>query len=80
MINEDFLERIVNLKAQRANVVLECGIQSIIGDKMKMIKRINNLKKIESISRKLHERKISFEVSIIYGLPKQTLETFKRTK
>ena len=79
MVNDLFLEKISLLKSQGARVVLECGIQTIIPDEMKVIKRPNNLKKIESVVKKLHERNIEFEISVIFGLPMQTLDTFKRT-
>lgn len=79
MINKTFMEKITLLNGQGARVVLECGIQTIVGDEMKIIKRSNNLKKIENVVNELKERNIEFEVSVIFGLPKQTLETFKRT-
>jgi radical SAM superfamily enzyme YgiQ (UPF0313 family) len=79
MITEPFLDKVCMLNDQGARVVLECGIQTVINDEMKVIKRLNNLKKIERVVKNLHERRVEFEVSIIFGLPKQTLETFRTT-
>lgn len=79
MISLDFMEKIEKLNEQGAKVILECGIQSVINKEMKIIKRLNNLKKIEQISQKLHERSIEFEVSLIFGLPEQNLESFKKS-
>ena len=79
MVNDAFIENITRLNSQGARVVLECGIQTIIPDEMKVIKRLNNLKKIESVTKKLRERNIEFEISVIFGLPEQTLESFEKT-
>jgi coproporphyrinogen III oxidase-like Fe-S oxidoreductase len=37
------------------------------------------LKRIEKVSEQLRERKIAFEVSLIFGLPHQTIDSFKRS-
>ena len=79
MISSDFMEKIEKLNEQGARVVLECGIQSVINQEMKIIRRINNLKKIEQISQSLRQRSIEFEVSLIFGLPTQNLESFKES-
>jgi radical SAM superfamily enzyme YgiQ (UPF0313 family) len=79
MINDDFLDRVNTLNDLGSCVVLECGIQTIIGQEMKIIKRLNNLKRIETVTKKLNERNINFEISVIFGLPKQTLDSFKAT-
>lgn len=80
MINDQFLNRLNKLQdLHDTKIILECGIQTIIRDEMKAIKRQNNLKKIELITKQLNERQIPFEISVIYGLPKQTLDSFKRT-
>lgn len=79
MVNQNFLDGIKRLQTNGATVVLECGIQTISQQEMKMINRPNNLKKIETTAKKLNEVQIPFEISIIYGLPSQTLESFKKT-
>ena len=39
----------------------------------------NNMAKVEAVIGKLHERAIDFEVSLIYGLPLPTLESFRES-
>ncbi|WP_052761239.1 B12-binding domain-containing radical SAM protein [Sedimenticola thiotaurini] len=58
------------------NVTLEFGLQTIIEGEYRSIGRPNSMKKVSSVIRELHERQIDFEVSLIYGLPKQTLKSF----
>lgn len=79
MINTEFMNKIEKLNEQGARIILECGIQTVINEEMKIIRRLNNLKKIEQISRCLRQRNIEFEVSLIFGLPSQTLDSFKRS-
>lgn len=79
MINSEFMQKIEKLNDQGARVILECGIQTVINDEMKIIKRLNNLKKIEKISGELRCRGIEFQVSLIFGLPKQTLDSFRKS-
>ena len=80
MINAEFLNRLNRLQDLcGTQIILECGIQTVVKDEMKAIKRQNNLKKIELITEQLNERKIPFEISVIYGLHRQTLDSFKRT-
>ena len=80
MINDDFLNRLIMLQElNNAQIILECGIQTVIKDEMKIIKRHNNLKKVEQVTKQLNDRHIPFEISIIYGLPKQTVDSFEKT-
>jgi radical SAM superfamily enzyme YgiQ (UPF0313 family) len=79
MVNDEFMDKVGELNRQGAHVVLECGIQTIINAEMKVIRRLNNLKRIEKVSEQLRERKIAFEVSLIFGLPHQTIDSFKRS-
>lgn len=74
MITEEFLDALRGL-----NVTLEFGLQTAITAEGAAIGRPNNMTKVEAIIRKLHERAIDFEVSLIYGLPLQTLESFRET-
>jgi radical SAM superfamily enzyme YgiQ (UPF0313 family) len=61
------------------DVCLEFGLQTIQPLEMKAIRRKNHLGKVEAVIAELHRRRIRFEVSLIYGLPQQTLESFKAT-
>jgi radical SAM superfamily enzyme YgiQ (UPF0313 family) len=58
------------------NVDLEFGLQTINPEECKVIKRYNNLDKVKEILYQLNHRKINYEVSLIYGLPNQTLSSF----
>lgn len=62
---------------ERLNVVLEFGLQTIHAIEMKAIRRTNHMTKVEAVIAELHRRKIQFEVSLIYGLPEQTLASFQ---
>lgn len=74
MITDEFLDALTGL-----NVTLEFGLQTAIAAEGTAIKRPNNMAKVEAVIGKLHERAIDFEVSLIYGLPLQTLESFRES-
>jgi coproporphyrinogen III oxidase-like Fe-S oxidoreductase len=59
--------------------VLEFGLQTIHRAETRVIRRPNNLRKVERWARALQRAAIPFEVSLIYGLPLQTLETFRES-
>lgn len=61
------------------NTNLEFGLQTANEEESKVINRKNNPQKIKAIMQKLNEREISYEISLIYGLPKQTLDSFKKS-
>lgn len=79
MVKEEFLQKVTRLISQGSQVVLEFGLQTIIKDEAKAIHRPNNLKKVEQVIFSLHEKGIPFEVSLIFGLPLQTLASFKQS-
>ena len=59
------------------NVNLEFGLQTAIRTESEIIKRKNNPSKIKEVMKQLNDRKINYEISLIYGLPSQTLDSFK---
>lgn len=59
------------------NYILEFGVQTLVESESVTINRRNDLNKISTTLDQLRERKINFEVSVIYGLPGQTIESFK---
>jgi radical SAM superfamily enzyme YgiQ (UPF0313 family) len=63
----------------KLNVVLEFGVQSLIENECSIIKRKNDIDNIEKIIKELIKNKIKFEISLIYGLPKQTIKSFYKT-
>ncbi len=60
----------------RLDITLEFGLQTIIEEEYKIIKRNNNIEKIKKVLFELQERDIDYEVSLIYGLPNQTVHSF----
>lgn len=61
------------------NYHLEFGLQTSDLFESQAINRKNNSDQITSALAALKERNISYEVSLIYGLPGQTLDSFKRS-
>ncbi|MBN1203842.1 MAG: radical SAM protein [Myxococcaceae bacterium] len=73
-LDDEFLDACEGL-----DVRLEFGLQTIHEREARAVERVNHLGKVMEGICKLHERGIPFEVSIIFGLPEQTLESFRRT-
>ncbi len=62
--------------ASKLNIILEFGLQTIIKEEYEIIKRKNERDKVSSLLNELNKLKIMYEVSLIYGLPKQTVTSF----
>ena len=73
-VKDEFLDALEGL-----NVELEFGLQTTNGEEGEAIGRPNRLGMAEAVIEKLHARNIPFEVSLIYGLPKQTLASFRES-
>ncbi|MBK9976176.1 MAG: radical SAM protein [Planctomycetes bacterium] len=71
-LTAEFLDAVGNL-----DVRLEFGLQTIHADEDKAVRRNNQLPKIEAALAQVRARNISHEVSLIFGLPEQTLDSFK---
>jgi len=76
MVKNDFLTRIKALN-ETAQVVLEFGLQTIHRTEEKVIQRPNNKKRISEVLNQCREFGINTEVSLIFGLPNQTVKTFE---
>ncbi len=74
MLTDDFLDALNGLR-----VDLEFGLQTAIRSESLLIRRGNNMKIAAQKLKQLKQRQIPFEISLIYGLPSQTLESFKRS-
>lgn len=61
------------------DVTLEFGLQTIHEAEMVAVERHNDLKKVDRWIRELLFAGIRFEVSLIYGLPEQTLASFRQS-
>lgn len=74
MLSEDFLDACEGL-----DVRLEFGLQTVQDSEMRAVKRINRLERVEGAMAELARRGLDYEVSLIYGLPTQTLASFEDT-
>ncbi|MFZ4725820.1 MAG: B12-binding domain-containing radical SAM protein [Paludibacter sp.] len=71
-VAEEFLALSTEYKSR---IHMEFGLQTIHLHEMNVIGRVNNMDKIEQGLLKLNESGISYEVSIIYAIPGQTVES-----
>lgn len=78
MVTPDFLAQVVEVN-KTGNVVLEFGLQTIHKEEMRAIDRGNNMTKVEAVLKETKRLGIDIEVSLIFGLPGQTLESFKQS-
>ena len=60
-------------------VVLEFGLQTIHKKEQSFIQRPNNMNKVSTILQEVEQYGIESEVSLIFGLPGQTLQSFKES-
>lgn len=65
--------------AEKLNVTLEFGIQSVIEAEFLAVRRNNKLRDISAVLDEVQKRGIPHEVSLIYGLPEQTLSSFRES-
>jgi radical SAM superfamily enzyme YgiQ (UPF0313 family) len=76
MVTDEFLDEVQTLNRGGARVVLEFGLQTIHKLEQKLIERPNNMKKVDRILDEVQARGIECEISLIFGLPQQTVESF----
>lgn len=62
--------------ASRLDVCLEFGLQTIHKNEQKAIERTNSLDKVDAVLAQVRAFGIEHEVSLIFGLPEQTLASF----
>lgn len=65
--------------AAKLNVRLEFGLQTIHPNEATAVRRANDLTKLERTLAEARRAGLCCEVSLIYGLPDQTLESFTRS-
>ncbi|MUH96582.1 radical SAM protein [Aliivibrio fischeri] len=75
---EDINERLIGLFS-KLNSHLEFGLQTAIKAESVVINRRNNISRVSSAIAMLQKKNMSFEVSLIYGLPTQTLDSFSQS-
>jgi radical SAM superfamily enzyme len=78
MIKPEFIDAVVKLN-QTAMVVLEFGLQTIHRNEQTFIDRPSNMTKIDKMLNEIHEKSIECEVSLIFGLPGQTVDSFQKS-
>jgi coproporphyrinogen III oxidase-like Fe-S oxidoreductase len=76
MVTEPFLD-VVHKLNKTAKVVLEFGLQTIHREEQLVIRRLNNMTKVSEVLNKSRDMGIETEVSLIFGLPKQTVTSFQ---
>lgn len=74
MLDDDFLDA-----AAALDVTLEFGLQTIHDAEGRAVRRPQQMSRVAQWVDVLHRRGIDFEVSLIYGLPHQTLLSFKQS-
>eukprot|EP00118_Oscarella_pearsei_P000412 m.4899 g.4899 ORF g.4899 m.4899 type:complete len:455 (+) comp11517_c0_seq1:3957-5321(+) len=79
MVKPEFVLLLTKLRRAGINVVPEFGLQTIIKDEEKVIGRRNNLKRVDEVMKDMRQNGIPYEVSLIYGLPMQTVKSFKNS-
>lgn len=75
---ERITEEFLNLCSQ-LNVHLEFGLQTADVNESRIIERANNMNKVGKSITLIQQWNQSFEVSLIYGLPGQTVDSFKNS-
>lgn len=78
MVKEPYLDLCQQLN-ETGLVQLEFGLQTVHDAEAKAVRRGNPLKRIKRSIDNINSRNLLYEVSIIFGLPNQTLESFKQT-
>ena len=76
MVKPEFLDLVQEVN-KTGRVVLEFGLQTIHKQEQNLIQRPNNMSKVRAVLEETKKRKIETEVSLIFGLPGQTVESFQ---
>lgn len=74
MIKPSFVE-----VASQLNVSMEFGLQSIWKNEQVAVNRPSDMKKVDIALERVRTHNINHEITIIFGLPEQTLSSFKDT-
>ena len=74
LLSDEFIELAQPLRPQ-----LEFGLQTIHEAEGRAVMRPNDMDRVSDAVARLHAASLYFEVTLIYGLPNQTLESFRET-
>ena len=72
LVTDSFLDAVESLDA-----TLEFGLQTVHDDEARAVGRPNHMDAVERVIAKLNKRRTPYEVSLIYGLPFQTVKRFQ---
>lgn len=61
------------------NIHLEFGLQTVVPEEMKTIGRFNDLESVRQGMKILNQEKIPYEISLIFGIPGQSLASFLKS-
>lgn len=79
MVTPEFLDIVERLNQRGCQTTLEFGLQTIHKNEQILIQRLNNMEKVERTLKEVYFRKIPTEVSLIFGLPSQTVQSFRES-
>jgi len=80
ILKNKLLDKFVSIcKNNRNRLFLELGLQTIHKEEMEILKRNNDIEHIKYILQIFNNQNINYEISIIFGIPGQTFETFQNT-
>jgi len=72
MVDAAFLDAVTKLDTR-----LEFGLQTVHPDEGRAVLRANNMRRVDEALVEVARRGLPFEVSLIFGLPNQTLDSFR---
>ena len=79
LVTPDFLDRLEGLRSAGVEVVPEFGLQTIHRAEQKAVRRVESVTKVAATLNAMRQRGLPYELTVIYGLPQQTVESFKQT-
>ena len=79
MMTDEFLHAVHEHLSRGTTVVLEFGVQTIHKREQRHLERPNNARRIERWLDALNAEGVPYELSFIYGLPDQTLDSFRQS-
>lgn len=78
MLTPAFLDAVARLRAA-ADVTLEFGVQTVVRAEQVVIERPANMRRVDDGLAALNAAGVPYEMSLIYGLPGQTVASFGRS-
>jgi hypothetical protein len=80
ILKNKLLDKFVSIcKYNKDRLFLELGLQTIHKEEMEVLNRNNNIEHIKYVMQIFNNLNINYEISIIFGIPGQTFETFQNT-